>query len=110
MLVVNLELWLLRHLIDELTKDVGYLFKELHQHPLFYDGTTLGHTCDLCRMRIREAYRYPTHHQSAPSLYNRYDQLNTPVIIIIIIIISNHTQSLHHHYHPITCIRILSRL
>lgn len=43
--------------VNEISKDPGHLFPQLHHHPLYYDITTLGHRCDFCRSRIREAYR-----------------------------------------------------
>jgi ABC-type multidrug transport system fused ATPase/permease subunit len=54
---VNAEHWLMKELVMDGTKEKGYLFKELHPHRLFYDNKTAGHLCDLCRARIREAYR-----------------------------------------------------
>jgi len=55
---MNLELYISKELIGELTKDTGHLFKGLHSHPLYYTDKVAGHLCDLCRRRgLREAYR-----------------------------------------------------
>lgn len=54
---VNVEQFLGRLLVSSFTMDLGYLFKELHPHRLYFDSTTYGHLCDLCRARIREGYR-----------------------------------------------------
>ena len=33
-LAINLELWLARTMVEKLTKEAGYLFKDLHPHRL----------------------------------------------------------------------------
>eukprot|EP01125_Pyxidicula_operculata_P018213 TRINITY_DN6461_c0_g1_i2.p1 TRINITY_DN6461_c0_g1~~TRINITY_DN6461_c0_g1_i2.p1 ORF type:complete len:857 (+),score=171.12 TRINITY_DN6461_c0_g1_i2:240-2810(+) len=56
--VINVEVYLSRSLVEQITKDKGELFKGVHSHPLYYSDKVAGHICDLCRRRrIREAYR-----------------------------------------------------
>lgn len=54
---INAEQSLLRQVVEHLTAEEGYLFTALHPHRIYYDETAAGHWCDLCRSRIRAAYR-----------------------------------------------------
>jgi len=54
----NAELFLARNIADELTKDIGEMFPDLHLHPLFYEDSISGQTCDNCKTRrLKEAFR-----------------------------------------------------
>eukprot|EP01105_Mastigella_eilhardi_P021886 TRINITY_DN5337_c0_g1_i3.p1 TRINITY_DN5337_c0_g1~~TRINITY_DN5337_c0_g1_i3.p1 ORF type:complete len:644 (-),score=147.08 TRINITY_DN5337_c0_g1_i3:896-2827(-) len=58
-IVIDAELWLAHAFLQEVSEvsEASVLLPALHHHALMYDGTTAGHTCDLCRQRLREAYR-----------------------------------------------------
>ena len=53
---INLEAWILRELVNELTRDHGLFLKSLHRHALFFDSGVSRHWCDLCSQRVSEAW------------------------------------------------------
>jgi len=60
---INAEQSVLRHIIEHLTQEEGYLILALHPHRVHFDESSVGHwgpkrsRCDLCRSRIRASYR-----------------------------------------------------
>lgn len=54
---INLEAWVLRELVNELTRDHGLYLKTVHRHALFFDDGVASHWCDLCRQRTNKAWR-----------------------------------------------------
>ncbi|KAH3744499.1 ATP-binding cassette transporter, subfamily B, member 4, group TAP protein PpABCB4 MET type [Pelomyxa schiedti] len=50
----------------------GEMIPALHHHPLHHDDTTFGHTCDLCRSRLRESWRcHPCDFDVCSSCYEK---------------------------------------
>ena len=56
-LFVNVEVWLVRTLVEEATRDDGLFLPGVHAHPLFFDGTLARHWCDLCQQPVYKAWR-----------------------------------------------------
>lgn len=55
---INLEVYLLKNLMDIITRDKGIRNNAIHNHPLFYVSKLPFHTCDLCGDKIKSgAYR-----------------------------------------------------
>ena len=54
---INLEAWILRELVNELTRDHGLFLKSIHRHALFFDSGVSSHWCDLCGQRVSQAWR-----------------------------------------------------
>ena len=54
---INIEVWLLREFVSEITRSRGLFVKSLHQHPLFFDKRVASHWCDLCGQRVNRAFR-----------------------------------------------------
>jgi len=52
-LFTNIQAWLARELVKELTRDSGLFLPAVHAHPLVYDGTICRHWCDVCSTPIR---------------------------------------------------------
>ena len=48
--------WLVKRLINALTKEEGFLVPEFHPHALFFADTLLHH-CDMCRAKTKQSYR-----------------------------------------------------
>ena len=55
---INVEAWLVKRLINALTKEEGFFVPEFHPHPLFFSDTLLHH-CDMCRAKTKQSYRCP---------------------------------------------------
>lgn len=57
-LLINIEIYLLKNLIDIITKDEGVRMESIHNHPIFYVKQLPLHNCDLCQDKIKAgAYR-----------------------------------------------------
>eukprot|EP00048_Salpingoeca_helianthica_P017049 m.235427 g.235427 ORF g.235427 m.235427 type:complete len:701 (+) comp20065_c0_seq1:721-2823(+) len=56
-LYLILETALAQWIIEDATKAEGHFIREFHLHPLFYVENLPGHSCDLCRSRMRRGYR-----------------------------------------------------
>jgi len=56
--ILNVQLYLVREIIDAFTRDDGYYLPGVHHHPLHFQDR-LGHWCDLCRQRLRKGYFCP---------------------------------------------------
>lgn len=54
---INVEVWLLRELVSDVTRDAGLYMKSIHQHPLFFDQGIARHWCNLCGQRVNKAFR-----------------------------------------------------
>jgi len=56
---INLEVYALRSLIEELTREDGLFLPAVHPHPLFINKGVALHWCDVCSTRIKghEAWR-----------------------------------------------------
>ena len=55
-LFINVEAWLVKRLVNALTKEEGFFVPEFHPHPLFFADTLLHH-CDMCRAKTKQSYR-----------------------------------------------------
>jgi hypothetical protein len=56
-LYIIIETALAQWIIEDATKVEGHFIPEFHLHPLFYVENLPGHSCDLCRSRMRRGYR-----------------------------------------------------
>lgn len=54
---VNLEVWLVRTIVEESTRDDGLYLPHMHSHPLFFDNSLARHWCDLCSQPVYKAWR-----------------------------------------------------
>ena len=54
--LINVEAWLVKRLLNALTKEEGFYVPEFHQHRLFFTVVD-GHYCDMCQSRARHMYR-----------------------------------------------------
>ncbi|CAD7947713.1 unnamed protein product [Amoebophrya sp. A120] len=79
--LINLEFFLLRDFIEDLTKEEGEVVKRLHPHPLFFTLDLQCHYCDVCHEKTQkpyfEAYRCRTcDFDLCPRCYRRKDNPN----------------------------------
>jgi len=54
---INLEAWLVKNLVNTLTKEEGHLCPAFHPHRLFLVTGISCHNCDLCGIPCKSAYR-----------------------------------------------------
>ena len=66
--------WLVKRLINALTKEEGFLVPEFHPHPLFFADTLLHH-CDMCRAKTKQSYRCQVcDFDVCPACFNKKDK------------------------------------
>ena len=66
--------WLVKRLINALTKEEGFLVPEFHPHPLFFADTLLHH-CDMCRAKTKQSYRCDVcDFDVCPNCFNKKDK------------------------------------
>ena len=54
-LLLNLQVYLGRTLLSEMTREAGFFLPKVHRHPVFFHKTLAFHWCDLCSVRIKGA-------------------------------------------------------
>ena len=62
-LLINLEAWLVKRMVNAVTGEVGHYVPEFHSHPLYFMPDMPRSKCDLCRTRVSLA---PLHAPTRP--------------------------------------------
>ena len=74
-LLVNIEAWLIKRMINTLTAEEGFLVPEFHPHRLFFQDQLSNHHCDLCRNRSVQMYRCALcDFDACPACFNKKDK------------------------------------
>ena len=71
---INAEAWLVKRLVNALTKEQGFDVPEFHPHPLYFADTLLHH-CDMCRAKTKQSYRCQVYDfDVCPPCFNKKDK------------------------------------
>ena len=74
-LLVNMEAWLIKRMINTLTAEEGFLVPEFHPHRLFFQDQLSNHRCDLFRNRSVQMYRCGLcDFDACPACFNKKDK------------------------------------
>ena len=74
-LMVNVEAWLLKRLINVITAEDGYLIPEFHPHRLYFRPDVPNHRCDMCRNKATQVYRCQVcDFDVCPACFNKKDK------------------------------------
>lgn len=55
-LLINVESWMIKRLVNAITAEVGHYVPEFHSHPLYFRPDMPRHKCDLCRSRTNQVH------------------------------------------------------
>ncbi len=74
-LMINIEAWLTKRLVNTLTAEPGFFVPEFHPHPLFFHKDLPNHRCDLCRNKVVHVYRCALcDFDCCPACFNKKDK------------------------------------
>ena len=74
-LMINIEAFLLKRLINTATAEEGFLVPEFHPHRLRFRTNMSLHYCDLCRNKTKDVYRcHICDFDACPACFNKKDK------------------------------------
>ena len=81
-LLINIEAWLIKRLINTLTAEEGFLVPEFHPHRLFFQTGLSRHRCDMCRNNSVQMYRCTLcDFDACPACFNKKDKATSEGIL-----------------------------